>query len=444
MLVKIAVKNYYLTVMFVFVLTLDPKIIIPKMGASDISSGVRVNLLHIISSVNPALGGPVEGVIQQARIASKTGVEMHVACLDSPDLAYVQECPAKVFALGKPGRPLWRKKTPWGHYGYEPGFVQWLRKNIHKYDAVIVNGLWNYSTLAAKQALVNGDVPYVVFTHGMLDPWFRKTYPFKTMLKQVFWTFCEGPLLNKASAVFFTTKDEMIVSADAFLPYHVNGKVVGFGTADVDGDRQDQVAAFRAAMPALVDKRYLLYLSRIHQKKGIDMLIEAFGSIAKDHPDLDLVIAGPDQVGWREDLEKIAIELDIEDRIHWPGMLTGDQKWGAFRDCEAFVLPSHQENFGVVVAEALACGKAVLISDKVQIWREVTDHHAGIVKPDTIVGTRELLQEFVALSPNEVTNLEKNARLLFEENFDIRKAFFKITDAVAEIIPKETMQPQPA
>jgi glycosyltransferase involved in cell wall biosynthesis len=298
--------------------------------------------------------------------------------------------------------------------------------------------------MAAKRALSGSDVPYAVFTHGMLDPWFRQTYPFKTMLKQLLWTICEGPLLSKASAVFFTTKDEMIVSADAFRPYHVNGKVVGFGTADVEGSKADQVAAFRAALPALGHKRYLLYLSRIHQKKGVDMLVEAFGTIAETHPDLDLVIAGPDQVGWREDLQNIAVDLGIEDRIHWPGMLTGDQKWGAFRDCDAFVLPSHQENFGVVVAEALACGKAVLISDKVQIWREVADHHSGIVKPDTIAGTRDLLQEFVALSATEIADLEKNARLLFEEAFDIRKAFFTMTDAVSEIIEKEPSRLEPA
>jgi len=367
-------------------------------------------------------------------MARNAGIEMHIASLDAPDAPYVGTCPVKVFALGKTGRAPWHKKTPWGHYGYERAFVPWLRENARNYDAVIVNGLWNYATMGARQALAGKSVPYAVFTHGMLDPWFRRTYPVKTMLKQAFWTFCEGPLMNQADAVFFTTKDEMIVSADAFRPYDVNGKVVGFGTADVEGDKQAQVTAFRAALPALGSKRYLLYLSRIHQKKGVDMLIEAFGSIAQEHPDLDLVIAGPDQVGWREALQAIATDLDLDDRIHWPGMLTGDVKWGAFRDCEAFVLPSHQENFGVVVAEALACGKTVLISDKVQIWREVADHNAGIVKPDTIAGTRELLQEFVRLSPDAVAGLEINARNLFEEQFDIRKAFSKIIGAVEEII----------
>ena len=91
------------------------------MDASGISNEVCVNLPHIISSVNPALGGPVEGVIQQARIVSKTGVEIHIVCLDSPDLAYVQECPAIVFALGKPGRPLWRKKPHGGAMVMNPG-----------------------------------------------------------------------------------------------------------------------------------------------------------------------------------------------------------------------------------------------------------------------------------------------------------------------------------
>jgi glycosyltransferase involved in cell wall biosynthesis len=395
--------------------------------------------LHIITSVDPVDGGPIEGLFQQAKISREAGIHIDIASLDSPDAACVRDCPVKVFALGMPGQPAWRKRTPWGHYGYQAGMVPWLRANIGNYDAVIVNGLWNYATMAARRVLVNGSVPYAVFTHGMLDPWFRATYPFKTLAKQLFWLVCEGPLLNNADAVFFTTKDEMVVSDQAFRPYHVRGRVVGFGTADVGGNADEQIAAFRAAVPELGDRRFLLYLSRIHPKKGVDLLIEAFGTIAHQQPDLDLVIAGPDQVGWREELAELAAELGIERRVHWPGLLSGDRKWGAFRGCEAFVLSSHQENFGVVVAEALACGKAVLISNKVQIWREISEHRAGLVKPDTLDGTRELLSEFTALPPDDVALIETNARALFETTFDIRQAIANINAAIADLVPQRKL-----
>lgn len=397
-----------------------------------------MNLLHIIASVDPADGGPIEGVRQQARTYREAGLEIHVACLDCPEAPFVKDFPGKVFALGGPERTGWQAKLPWAHYGYQARMVPWLRENIARYDAVIVNGLWNYSTLSARRALVNSGVPYAVFTHGMLDPWFKKTYPVKNLVKQLFWLFCEGPLLNHANAVFFTTKDEMVVSKDAFQPYRIKGKVVGFGASDAPGNPQDQIAAFRAALPRLGNRPYLLYLSRIHPKKGVDMLIEAFAAIALDHPELDLVIAGPDQVGWQQDLEELAQDLEIAGRIHWPGMLMGDRKWGAFRGCEAFVLSSHQENFGVVVAEALACAKAVLISDKVQIWHEVAEAGAGLVKPDTPEGTRELLQEFMALPPQDVEHIQQAARTLFEDKFEIHQAMTNIRAAIAEITSQST------
>jgi glycosyltransferase involved in cell wall biosynthesis len=102
-------------------------------------------------------------------------------------------------------------------------------------------------------------------------------------------------------------------------------------------------------------------------------------------------------------------------------MLTGDAKWGAFKGCEAFVLPSHQENFGVVVAEALVCGKVVLISDKVQVWREVQDYAAGFVADDTFEGTARLLDSFLGSAPDTLATMERNAERLFYEKFDLAK-----------------------
>src|SRR5262249_60464072 len=101
------------------------------------------------------------------------------------------------------------------------------------------------------------------------------------------------------------------------------------------------------------------------------MMIEPLAGVAAEEPRLHLLMAGPDQTGWVRQLKTRAEALDVADRITWPGMLQGDAKWGAFYCSEAFMLPSHQENFGISVAEAIGCGLPVLISDKVNIWREV-------------------------------------------------------------------------
>jgi len=115
--------------------------------------------------------------------------------------------------------------------------------------------------------------------------------------------------------------------------------------------------------PEARSKRYLLHLGRIHHKQGCDLLINAFVKYAAQDPDLYLVMAGPDQQNWRGELEEPVISAGLTDRILWPGLVRGDQKWGAFAACEVFILPSHQENLGLAVAEALACGKPALLSN---------------------------------------------------------------------------------
>ena len=103
-------------------------------------------------------------------------------------------------------------------------------------------------------------------------------------------------------------------------------------------------------------------------------------------------------------------------------MIAGDAKWGAFHGCDAFVLPSHQENFGIVVAEAMACAKPVLISDQVNIWREIAEAQAGLVGPDTVAGTKGSLRRFLALAPAEREAMGRRARAAFEERFEINAA----------------------
>lgn len=347
--------------------------------------------------------------------------------MDPPDAPFLADCPAEVIAIGRPtyeaeaGSALVRALEK--RVRFSPHAISWLKAHRDNYDVAIVEGLWNFSTMAARWGLVGGDTPYLVFTHGMLDPWFKQTYPLKSMAKQMSWLLNEGPLLANASKVLFTTEEERLLARNAFWPYRVREKVVGYGAANPPSDDIDrQILAFRRAVPELGDRPYLLYLSRIHEKKGCDLLIEAFSEYAVRHPDVDLVIAGPDQAGLKATLQALAQKLGIASRIHWPGMLMGDAKWGAYRAALAFTLMSHQENFGIVVAEALACGLPVLISDKVNIWREVADKRAGFVAPDTLDGARGLLQHLSDLTDEERADMGRRARACFERHFGFSNA----------------------
>jgi glycosyltransferase involved in cell wall biosynthesis len=392
-----------------------------------------VRVLEIIASVDPRDGGAIEGLLRQAEARRAFGVETNIACLDDPRDPWVAECPVPTFALGRGERH--RPTTPlnwlWTHYGYAPEFVPWLKSQVRSYDIAIVNGLWNYSVFGARQVLPQSGVPYVVFAHGMLDPWTRGSP--KHAMKQAFWLFCEGPLLRQADAVLFTTEDEMVRARGTFWPYRVTERIVGYGTADIGGDAERQIAAFRTSLPALGERPFLLFLGRIHPKKGCDLLVSAFAGIAARHPELDLVIAGPDQVGWRSELEAQARAAGIDGRIHWPGAVFGDIKWGALRACDAFVLPSHQENFGVAVAEALAAGKPVLITDKVNIWREIASDAAGLVATDNAAGVSDMLVRFVALSEAEKGMMSTAARGCFLRRFEISIPAKRLGQLLSEI-----------
>jgi glycosyltransferase involved in cell wall biosynthesis len=391
-----------------------------------------MRLLHVIASVDPAHGGPIQNALRLSEIWHRQGHSVEFATLDAADAPYLDEVGSPVRALGSLGA---RDRNGgalslWERFAYSSELAPWLRRHAGDYDAIIVHSLWNYSTLAARRALIGGTTPFFMFPHGCLDPWFKRAYPLKHLAKQLIWPVSEGVLMNRAAAVLFTTEEERDLAANAFWPYRIKADLVPYGSVDAPDRPAQQIAAFHAALPALRQRRYLLFLSRIHRKKGCDLLVKAFASLAFEHPTLDLVMAGPDQVGWKAELQEIAASLGVAERIHWPGMIDGDVKWGAYRACEAFVLPSHSENFGVVVAEAAACGRPLLITNKVNLWSAVAASRAGFVEEDTLDGTVRMLSRFVSLDPAEKDAMGRRARQCFEDNFRIDAAAARFIDVL--------------
>ncbi len=382
------------------------------MLGPDTSRTMR--LLHIIGTMSPEAGGPTESVRSLITYGLPEYVG-EVVTLDDPNSPFLKNYEFPVHALG----PI---ETV---YGYNAKLLPWLRANGHRFDGVIVNGLWQYCGYAARRVFGHRK-PYVVFTHGMLDPYFKRRFPLKHVKKWMYWLFAEYWVLRGAERVLFTTEAEERLAKQSFWLHQWNGLVVPYGASGTDGDPETQREAFFNACPTLRNRRFLLFLGRIHRKKGCDMLIEAFARVAAQDPELHLVMAGPDQQQWSRELQKTVDAAALTDRVHWPGMLKGDVKWGAFFACEAFVLPSHQENFGIAVAEALACGRPVLLADKVNIAEEIAAHGAGLMEADTPEGTLRLLERWIAMSVDDRLEMSRLARECYERRYDMRRNARKI------------------
>lgn len=378
--------------------------------------------------MNPSAGGPVEGIKQLGAVNRKHH-HIEVVSLDSPAAPFLETFPFPVHALG----PSWKK------YGYSNRMVPWLRENAKDYDVMIVNGLWQYHGFAVWRALSKTQSPYVVYAHGMLDPWFKKTYPLKHLKKMLYWPWAEYRILRDAQAVLFTCEEERLLARQSFRPYRCNEVVVKYGTAGPESDPASDLDAFAIRFPELRGKRLAIFLGRLHEKKGCDLLIQAFAKVLASDPSWHLVMCGPDQVGWKTKLTDMAEHLNISDRITWPGLLSGDLKWGALRASEVFVLPSHQENFGIAVAEALACGVPVLISDKVNIWREVQNSGAGIVATDDFPGTCSLLQTWAEMPMAQRSEMRSRARDSFFQNFEIHAAAESLCQTLLNVIAGRTI-----
>lgn len=383
-----------------------------------------MRILHVIPSLNPDRGGTVEGLNQMANALIELGHEIEIATLDDPDDTWVHSSEKKVHALG-PSK---------FNYRYSWKYIPWLKENASQFDAVVIEGIWQFHSLGAWLALRGGRVPYFVFTHGMLSPWFKRVYPIKHFKKWLYWPWADYRVLRDAKAVFFTCEEERLLARKSFWLYRCHEVVVGYGTVGPNGDRDWYRKVFLSRYPNIIGKRLILFMGRLHPVKGCDILLESFAMVADRDATLHLVMAGPDSIGCREALEALSVRLGIEDRVTWAGTLNDELKWGAIMSAEVLVLPSHQENFGMVVPEALACGKPVLISDRVNIWREVEASKSAIVARDTISGVVEMLTRWLDLDGKEYLSMCRSARMCFENHYEIKKVANRLSDAIAKAV----------
>ncbi len=390
--------------------------------------------------MDPATGGPCQGIRNSIPELQRLNIYHEVVCLDDPSLSFIKNDPFPVIALGA-GKGPWR---------YSSRLLPWLQKNIHRFDVLIIHGLWLYPSYAVTKAIrlfkkrmfykVQKTTSPKVFImpHGMLDPYFQRAAgrKSKAIRNKIYWELIEGRVVNNADGLLFTSEEELILARQPFRPYKPKKEInIGYGIKAPPAFSIEMKNAFLETCPDLSNSQYFLFLSRIHEKKGVDILLKAYlDLLANGAYDVlpKLVIAGPGietHYGQRM-LEMVNAHAAFKNRVYFSGLLLDDAKWGAYYGCEAFILPSHQENFGIVVTEALACRKPVLTTEKVNIWREITAYKAGFISDDNIEGIYELFNRWMRLTKEEKVAMGSNSKECFEKNFTAKSAAMRLRDAL--------------
>lgn len=378
-------------------------------------------ILRIVNTLDPSAGGIVAGVTQATSHLETLNIGSEFLTFDSPSSKFLDDFKYKYYAIG----------PSLLNYSFVFNAPKIIAKLAPFYDHIFVEGLWQYHSYAAWLALRNANTPYSVFTHGMLDPWFNKTYPVKRIKKVIYWNLFEYYVLRDASYVIFTTDIERQLARKSFSRYKAKEFVSGYGADPPGTADQDNSSLFFDHFPHLIGKRILLFVGRIHEKKGIDLLLKAF-SVIKAKENLHIVLVGPlpNASEYYKYLLQLIDDLSLSSYVTWTGLLTGSLKWSAFNAAELFCLTSHQENFGVVVAEALSCSLPVLISDSVNIYDVIQSNSCGLVCTPSFHGVADSLNTWLTADTTTRLQYSFNAKQTFVEHFDFASVSRKLLSII--------------
>ena len=388
-----------------------------------------MNILHIVPSYYPAFkyGGPIESVYLLNKALVKQGIKVTVLTTNA-GLENRKDIVVNKWIDLEGVKVKYLPYYFYEHYTFSPQLFFDVLNNISKYDLVHITAFWNFPVLAGSIASILNKKPYIISPRGVL---YEEAINIKSKcIKKLYFSSIGKHYLNVDNGIHFTTQHELEGAANC-IKINTKSFVVPNGLDFSQFANLPAKGLFKNKYPVLKDKKYILFLGRINKQKGLDILSSAFSNLANDFKDLFLVIAGPDEAGYKKEL----IDSGLSSRVIFTGMLT-DDKLSAYVDAEAFVLPSYFENFGMSVVEAMACGTPVVISNKVGIYREVQASNSGIVV-ETNAGSLYKGIKNLLDNPNLCNEIRRNARRLVEEKYNIEVVADLMINAYKEIINHE-------
>lgn len=320
-----------------------------------------------------------------------------------------------------------------------------LKLLVRHADIVLIHSLYQFISTVAAHYCRRYSVPYVLRPHGSLDPFL--VYRRRWILKWCYLRLFEERNFRFAATVQYSSKMEEAMTG-RFLTSQINSLIIPEGIDLKDFATLPSRGTFRARYPEMANKTLILFLGRFHQKKGLELLINAFALVANRCPIAHLVLAGSGDQDYIKHITQSLNDIGLDIRSTITGQLNDDEKLAALADADLFALPSHGENFGLAVVEAMACGLPVLISDKVGIWQDVAKFEAGIVTQCDSSKIADAMEKLVN-DPGLRIKLGLNGKKLVEAQFNIDRMaermeieYQSLCDARACCRPHSTPPPQ--
>ncbi|MCH2317720.1 MAG: glycosyltransferase [SAR202 cluster bacterium] len=364
-----------------------------------------MKVLQVVPSLAPEWGGPVKVVNELAGALEVIGVSSEIISaqgrrVGNPETV-TNDIPIHLFETGPIAR-LWTAHTP--------GLKKTLARKIPDFDLVHIQELWHYPGYIASKIARSRNVPYIVTIHGELNEWNLQQ---KRLKKQIYMTAIQRGILQKSAALHAITQAESNRIRQLEIETPVAMIPNGIHTEEFENlpDRSQFVSRY----PELENRLIVLFLGRIQQKKGLDILAQAFGNLVRTRHDVRLVVAGPDEDNTLTEVKTILKSQGALEKAVFPGMLTGEQKLEALSAADIFALTSYSEGFSVALLEALSAGLPLVITDECN-FPEVGDSRAGFVVRPNDSETASALMSLLD-SADLRREMSENARRLVRSNY---------------------------
>jgi glycosyltransferase involved in cell wall biosynthesis len=300
---------------------------------------------------------------------------------------------------------------------FDEGRLQWalhgrshdrFRAIVRAVDGVHIHGIWEHHCSAAAALLREEQKPYVVSAHGMLDRWALRS---KRLKKALYSALVERRNLAGAACLRALTHAEV----EDYRNYGLTNPVAVIPNGVTIPDEVSS-NAFLEAFPNLRNKRIVLFLGRLHYKKGLDILCKAWSALDREFTDAYLVLAGPDFDNTRARTESLVQELGITGSVTFTGMLKGNLKWSALSASTVFVLPSYSEGFSVAILEALGVGLPVVVTPQCN-FPEIESSGCGWLSEANASELENVLGGALATDTSTLEKMGNAGRVLARERY---------------------------